>query len=95
MTLGSSLKSIGSFAFKSSALTSVKLPASLVSIGRNAFNDSKKLTAIEFGERVGWYCASEPNAESGRGINADELVSTATACEFLTNEFASYYWIRK
>lgn len=89
LTLGSGLKTIGDNAFQlCTNITSLVIPASVVSIGKGAFLFCRGLTSVTFEAPTGWYIEGETNAVSG-------LDSEAEAADLIRSEYSDVAWERK
>ncbi len=92
-------------------LTSIEIPDSVTSIGEYAFEGCSRLTSVMIGSGVtsigAWAfraCDSfksaifkNPNGWIAKGtlISISPLMDPATAADFLTDKYLSYYWSRK
>ena len=86
------LESIGNSAFVGSAITSISLPASLKTIGNNAFKDCQALTAFASTANIGEYTFSGCNAlkeviiQEGTETIGNSAFRNITALEKITIE---------
>ena len=95
VTIGNGVTSIGYLAFcDCSGLTSVTIPDSVTSIGQAAFFNCSGLTSVTFEVTTGWYRTSSSTATSGTSLSSSSLANSATAAEWLTSTYDSYYWKR-
>lgn len=74
-----------------SKLTSIVIPASVKTIGKNAFKMAKKLTSAVFEDTDGWYYTSSQGATSGTNISSTTLASPETAAKNLYNTYYNYW----
>ncbi len=88
LTNCTSLKSIGYYSFGAcSALTSITIPASVKTIGRNAFSSSG-LTSVTFKQTSGWY-----RTTSATSAGSSLTVSNAsTAATYLKTTYSTSFW---
>jgi hypothetical protein len=77
VTIGDSLTSIGTYMFCNTALTEFVIPASVTSIGDNAFYDYVKLTSITLPDKVTFigngsfsYCVNLTSITLGKAVNS-------------------------
>ena len=82
-SLPEGLKFIGEDAFRGTSLSEIALPASLVTIGKNAFYGCTTLNRAVFLNADEWYC-------EGVYIPSNELSDPMTAARYLTLIFGSY-----
>lgn len=74
----------------SSQFTSVTIPSSVVSIGKNAFQYNGKLTSATFSDPNGWYVTTTKGASSGTTVT---LTNASTAATNLVSTYGNgYYW---
>ena len=92
---GSKLQSIGSYAFRMTALKSVVIPKGVTYIGFEAFGANYySLKEVTFEMTEGWWVSASSTATGGALISSDSLLVGSTAAFLLTSSYASKYWFR-
>ena len=71
-----------------SSLTSIIIPDSVTSIGRDAFANCDSLTSVIFENQNGW-------STNGEALSAEDLADPATAAEYLTDTYLGGIWTRE
>lgn len=85
------LNHIGPGAFRSTAIKSITIPASVTQIDYNAFYLSS-LTYATFEDPVGWKVASSSTATIWTNLSSSYIASTSTAATYLKTTYYRYYW---
>ena len=96
ITIPNSVTSIGDKAFYNcNSLTSIIIPDSVTSIGRSAFYGCERLTSVTFEDPEGWYRTTSEGSIYEWILASSDLSNPATAAEYLTSTYWSYYWYKR
>lgn len=76
------------------SLESVTIPNSVIVICEEAFRGCTNLKNAIFEHKDGWYCDIPSDPTSGTYLTSGNLNISATAAEYLTDTYCSYYWQR-
>lgn len=95
-TIGSSVASIGSEAFKYCiGLKSITIPADVKKIGIYAFYGcSDNLTSVTFKNTSGWIAEAADSSNINWPFSSTELSNTATAARYVTSLYSKNRWNR-
>ena len=85
INLSNKLTKVGSWAFDSCDIKSLVIPASVTSIGVQAFAFCDKLTRLTFENPNGWWYSSDKDATQGTAIPASDLSASTTAAKEMTD----------
>lgn len=85
---------ISESAFNFSGIKSVTIPASVYSIGKEAFSSCFNLTSVKFTNTSAWSVATYPEAAGGITVYHFDLADSSVAADLLLNRYKSYYWKR-
>ena len=76
-----------------SSLTSIEIPSSVTSIGRNAFSDCDALATVTFEDTTTEWTVT--SGSTSNTIKSQELQSPSTMATYLTSNYDYYTWTKK
>lgn len=92
ITLNNKLTSLPYGMFKSSALRSITIPASVTKIANQVFSSCNNLTSIEFEDKLTWYMTTSYEYKDGTKIDVTDPATNVTIFAKTEDNYSKYFY---